>query len=86
MVNLLRDWISGLSDTVGAWDEFRRNEIGYFQDNNEPPTSSSSLKSSIAAVSKAISTLNALLPKLKDLEKKLCRDNPQGVSQLTLLL
>ena len=78
MVNHLRDLISSLSDTVGAWDEFRQNEIGYFQDDDELSTSLSSLKSS--AVGKAISTFNALLPKLKDLEEKLCSGNPHGVS------
>ncbi|KAH8585450.1 hypothetical protein B0O99DRAFT_603293, partial [Bisporella sp. PMI_857] len=80
MVNILRDLIDRLSDTVGAWDEFWRNEIGFFQDDDEPSTSSQWLKSSIAAVSKAVSTLNALLPKLKDLEKKLCKDSPQGLN------
>jgi len=84
MVNLLRDLISGLDDTVGAWDDFWRKEIGYFQDDDEPLASSSSLELSIAAVGKAMSTLKTLLLKLKDLEKKLCKDNPQGVSPLSL--
>ena len=79
MVHLLRDLISGLSDTVGAWDEFRRHEIGFFQDDGEPLTSSP-LKPSVNAVGKTLSKLKALLLKLTDLEKKLCKDNPQGVS------
>lgn len=83
MVRLLRQLIGGLSDTVGAWDEFQRKEIGYFLYDGESPTASSSLKSSVAAVDKAFSALKVLLRKLRDLEKELCEDNPQGVSHLS---
>ena len=79
MVNILRDFISRLSDTVWAWNEFLRNQIGYFQD-DEPLATLSSPKSPVAAVDKTISTLRVLLLKLEGLEKKLCKDNPQGVS------
>jgi len=85
MVRLIRQLISGLSDTVGAWDEFERKEIGYFLYDGESPSTSSppSLKSSVAAVDKAFSALKVLLRKLRDLEKELCEDNPQGVSHIS---
>jgi hypothetical protein len=80
MVRLLRQLISGLSDTVGTWGEFRRKEIEYFLCDGESPTVSSSLKSSVAAVNKAFSDLKVHLRKLRDLEKELCEDNPQGLN------
>ena len=85
MVRLLRQLISGLSDTVGAWGEFQRKEIGYFLIDGESPSAPSppSLRSSVAAVDKAFSFLKVLLRKLRDLEKQLCEDNPQGVSHLS---
>ena len=84
MVKLLRQLISGLSDTVGAWDEFRQKEIGYFLCvDGEPPTTSSPLKPSVAAVDKAFSELKVLLRKLQDLRKEMCEDNPQGVRHIS---
>lgn len=83
MVMLLRQLISPLSDTVEAWDEFRREEIGYFLYDGEYPTASSSLKPSAAAVKKTFSDLNAILRKLEALRKELCEDHPQGVSHLS---
>jgi hypothetical protein len=83
MVKLLRQLISGLSDTVGAWDEFQRKEIGYFLYDGDSPTTSSSLKPSVAAVDKAFSELSGLLRKLQDLRNELYEDNPQGVCHLS---
>ena len=83
MVKLLRQLISGISDTVGAWDEFQRKEIGYFLYDGDSPTTSSSLKPSVAAVDKAFSELSSLLRKLQDLRNELCEDNPQGVCHLS---
>ena len=83
MVNRLRDLISCLSGTIRAWKEFERNDIEYFHSNDEPSASSPSLDSSIAAVRKTFLKLEALLPRLQDLEGKLCNDNPQGVSHLS---
>lgn len=79
MVDVLGDMISALSDTVGAWNKFRRNDIKYFSYDGKPPTSSS-LNQTVAAVGRTLSDLEDLLQKLKDLEKTLCK----GVSQLSL--
>jgi hypothetical protein len=87
MVKLLTQLICGLSDTVRAWDEFQRNDIWHFQFDGESSTTSSHLESSFAAVRKTFSDLNGILQKLQELEKELCKDNPQGVSlPLTLNL
>jgi len=83
MVRLLRQLTGRLSDTVVAWDEFQRKEIGYFLYDGESPTASSSLKTSAAAIDKTFSDLKALLRKLQCLQKELCEDNPQGVSHLS---
>jgi len=83
MVKLLRQLISGLSDTVGAWAEFQRKETGYFLYDGDSPITSSSLKPSVDAVDKAFSGLNGLLRKLQDLRIELCEDNPQGVCHLS---
>lgn len=78
MVNLLGDLISALSDTVGAWNKFRRSDTQYFSYDGKPPTSPL-LNQSVAAVRRTFSDLEDLLQKLKDLEKTLCK----GVSQLS---
>jgi hypothetical protein len=85
MGKLLTKFISRLSDTIHAWDQFRKNEIGHFLYDEEHPTNSPQLKASVAAVDKAYSDLNGFLSKLQKLEKDLCKDNPQGVSLHSLL-
>jgi hypothetical protein len=86
MGNLLTKFISRLSDTIRAWDQFQKNEIGHFlYDEEHPTTSPPHLKASVAAVDKAYSDLNGFLWKLQKLQKDLCKDNPQGVSHLSLL-
>jgi hypothetical protein len=82
MVELLRLLRNRLSDTVAAWDEFRRGEIGYFND-GESTAVLSPLKDSIGAVNKAFSDLKEVLRKLRDLERELCEDSPQGVSHFS---
>jgi hypothetical protein len=82
MVKLLRQLISGLSDTVDVWDQFSRKEIGYFRCQSDPPTASSPLKSSIAAIENAFWKLKVLRGKLHNLREELCAENPQGVSCL----
>lgn len=82
MMALLTQLISGLSETVQAWQEFRRTDIGYFLYDGEIPTASSSLKPSLVAVDKEFSKLRLRLWKLEDLEKELCKGSPQGVSHL----
>lgn len=80
MVELLRQLIGSLSETVVAWDQFQQKEIGYFLYDGESPTASPSLKSSVAAVDKAFSNLKVHLRQLQNLEKELCQNIPQGVS------
>lgn len=80
MVELLRQLISGLSDTVGAWGKFKQTEIGYFLYEGESGASSSSLKPWLASIDKAFGELKGLRRKLQDLERELYQDNPQGVS------
>jgi hypothetical protein len=82
MVELLRLLRNRLSDTVAAWDEFRRGEIGYFND-GESTAVLSPLKDSMGAVNKAFSDLKEILRKLRDLERELCEDSPQGVSHFS---
>lgn len=86
MVKLLRQLISGLSDTVEAWEQFQQNEIGYFGCHSEPPTASPPMKSSVAAVEKTFWKLKDLHGALQNLRKELCEENPQGVSCLSLSL
>jgi hypothetical protein len=81
MVQLLRKLISSLSDTIGAWDEFRGRELGYFLPDNSPH-----LDCSMNVVDKAFRNMNGILSKLQKLEKELCQDSPQGVSTSILLL
>jgi len=79
MVALLRLLRNRLSDTVAAWDEFRGGEIGYFND-GESTAVVSPLENSMGAVNKAFSDLKEIFRKLRDLERELCEDSPQGVS------
>ena len=83
MVRLLRQLISSLADIVGAWDKFQRKDLGYFIYDGETSSASSSLKFSVNAVDKAFWDLKDDLRKLHDLERELCKDNPQGVSHLS---
>ena len=83
MVKLLRQLISGLSDTVGGWEKFQRKDIGYFLNHIKSPTTTSHLDSSVDAVGKAFLELMHLLRKLQSLKNELCEDNPQGVSRLS---
>jgi hypothetical protein len=78
MVTLLRRLIRRLSDTVGAWDKFRRKEIWYFLDS----TASAYLEPSVDAVDTTFSELKDILRMLQALERELCQDNPQGVRLL----
>jgi hypothetical protein len=79
MVELLRRLTNRLSDFVACWDEFRGGKIGYFND-GESTAVLSPLKDSMGAVNKAFSDLREILRKLRDLERELCEDCPQGVS------
>lgn len=81
MVQLLRQLISGLSDTIEVWDQFRGREIGYFLENDSP-----SLKPSMAAIDRIYAELGGLLSKLQRLERELCQDSPQGVSRLIIFI
>lgn len=80
MVALLTQLAGSLSETVAAWDEFRRTEIEYFLYDEKPQTASSSLNPSVAAVNKTFSKLRLRLRKLEGLGKEL---DPQGVSYLS---
>ena len=77
MMKLLVQLISPLSDTIEAWDEFQRKEVGFFLHDESP-----SLRPSIVATSKAFAKLKILLLKLERLKKELNNDNPQSVSHL----
>ena len=79
MVELLRLLRKRLSDTVATWDEFREGEIGYFND-DESTAAWSPLKDSVGTVNTAFSDLKGILRKLRDLERELGEDSPQGVS------
>lgn len=80
MIGLLRLLIGGLTDTINAWDEFRRRDMEYFLYDGDVLTQSTLLHSSVSAVDKAFSDLRSLRQKLKDLKDELCEKNPQGVS------
>jgi hypothetical protein len=81
-VTLLRKLISGLGDTVDAWNRFQRRDIGYFIFDDELPTNSSSLKCSVNAVDNVFLDLKDILRKLRQMERGLCQDSPQGVSNI----
>ncbi|PVH77593.1 hypothetical protein DL98DRAFT_266351 [Cadophora sp. DSE1049] len=68
MTNFLRLLGRKLSDTVAAWDSFRENGIYYFDDD------------SVSPVETAFGKLKAHLQKLRDLEKELRDDNPDGLN------
>jgi hypothetical protein len=82
MVELLRLLRKRLSDTVATWDEFREGEIGYFND-DESTAAWSPLKDSVGTVNTAFSDLKGILRKLRDLERELGEDSPQGVSHFS---
>jgi hypothetical protein len=82
MLKLLRQLISRVSDTIEAWDEFCRKDIGYFLDDDTP--SSLSLKHSIGAVDSGFAKMRCLLSRLQRLQKELSQDSPQGVSRLII--
>ena len=83
MVELLRCLRNRLFDIVAAWDRFRREDIGYFND-RESTAAFSPLKNSIGAVNKAFSDLEEILRRLQNLERELFEDSPQGVSHFFL--
>ncbi|KAH6720868.1 hypothetical protein BKA61DRAFT_668764 [Leptodontidium sp. MPI-SDFR-AT-0119] len=68
MTNFLRLLGMKLSDTVAAWDSFRENGIYYFNDY------------SVIPIETAFGELKAQLQKLRDLEKELRQDNPDGLN------
>jgi hypothetical protein len=82
MVELLRRLKNRLSDAIATWDEFRGAEIGYFYDSDSTAVLSP-LKVSMGAVNKSFSDLKEILRKLRDLERELCEDSPQGVSHFS---
>jgi hypothetical protein len=86
MVRLLRQLMRGLSDTVAAWDKFKRKDIWYFLHESESSSVLLPLQSSVHAVDHAFLDLKDFLEKLRHLERELCQDNPQGVGLLSLLL
>lgn len=77
MVKLLRLLISGLFDTIQAWDQFAEKEIGYLRCPNDPRNA---LASPLDAIEKAFREMKKLHKKLQNLRKELCEENPQGVS------
>ncbi|KAH9211668.1 hypothetical protein DL95DRAFT_510900 [Leptodontidium sp. 2 PMI_412] len=68
MTNFLRLLGMKLSDTIAAWDSFRGDGIYYFHDNSVKP------------IETAFGKLKAHLQKLRDLEKELRQDNPDGLN------
>jgi hypothetical protein len=68
---LLGTLTRALTETVEAWTEFQRKQIGYFDDDE-----------SIDTVDNAFSDLRGLLQKLQNLTKQCCEDNPRIVSHI----
>ncbi|KAH7403912.1 hypothetical protein BKA64DRAFT_463174 [Cadophora sp. MPI-SDFR-AT-0126] len=68
MTMLLRILGKKLSDTVAAWDTFRRSGIYYFDDD------------SVTLVEAAFERLKDHLRKLRNLERELGMDNPDGLN------
>lgn len=83
MVILLRKLVRRLGDTVDAWDGFQQKDISYFLFDDEFQTASNLLKESVNAVDTVFLDLRGLLRQLQSLKKELCRDSPQGVSNLS---
>ena len=77
MVALLILLAGGLSETVDAWYEFQRTDIGYFLHEEGSSTNSPSLKPLVGSIDKTFSNLRLRLRKLEGLLKEL---DPQGVS------
>ena len=80
MVVLLRDLICRLGATVDAWEEFERKDIGYFQFDDDSPTSDEFLKELGNSVETIFSRLRNILRRFHQLENELRQDSPQGVS------
>jgi len=70
-LELLRQLIRRLSDTIEAWDEFQRKEIGYFLYDGESPTASPSLRPLLHSIDRVFSKFKGYLRKLQDFEKEL---------------
>jgi hypothetical protein len=86
MVSFLRQLKGRLSETIDAWDRFKRKDLGYFIIQDDSQTSLSALKSSIDVVDDSFLDLKCILKRIKQHEDELCQDNPQGVSQLSLIV
>lgn len=83
MMHLLRDLISALHDTVGAWEKFERSSITYFSHHGKLPNSSQVDQSvSVATIGKTFTDLKDILHKLEYLEKTL----GESVSQIKSFL
>jgi hypothetical protein len=80
MVMLLRSLICRLGDTVDAWEGFQRKDIGYFQFDDDSPTSALFLKDLVNSVETIFSHLRYILRRFHQLENELRQDSPQGVS------
>lgn len=80
MAALSTQLIGGLSETILAWEGFRRTEANYFLF-DEVPTAEPSLELSLNAIDKEFSKLKPGLRKLEQLKKELC-DRREGVSHL----
>lgn len=82
MVRLLRRLLSGLGNTVDAWDRFVKKDLEFFSFDDGVLTTSPLLISSLNAVDAVFTDLKDIHKKLRQLEEELCRDSPQGVSHL----
>ncbi|PMD45421.1 hypothetical protein L207DRAFT_508317 [Hyaloscypha variabilis F] len=79
MVMLLRSLICRLGDTVDAWEGFQRKDIGYFQFDDDSPTSALFLKDLVNSVETIFSHLRYILRRFHQLENELRQDSPQGL-------
>ena len=82
MVKFLRRLSTKLGDTINAWDRFQRKDICYFLYDDELSTTDLLLKSSVNEVDNVFLDLRDIFKKLRQLEEGLCRDSPQGVSDI----
>lgn len=79
MSKLSGDLATVLFNTIEAWDEFQRKQIGYFHDNGDQSVESRGMRGSLDGIGDSYSRLRSFLSKLERSRDTLAGINRQAV-------